>query len=184
MRSQPPKIPLRFLRWFCQPDLLKYIEGDLIELFEENVEQKGKRKARLHFTWEVLKLFRLGIIKSKRSITQINYWTMFKNHLKIALRVFKKEKFFTAVNVLGLACGVWCALLTFYWCMDEYSYDRFHEKGDHLYRIMMNLDLNGENYTDEGTVYPLGDILVEDFPEVKSRVRYSVDEPIAATLNG
>ncbi len=172
------------LRWFCRPDLLKYIEGDLIELFEENMEQKGEKKARLLFAWEVVKLFRPGIIKSKRSITQINQWTMFRNHLKMAFRVFRKEKFFTGVNVIGLACGIWCALLTYYWCMDEYSYDRFHEKGDHLYRIMMNLDLNGENYTDEGTVYPLGDILLEDFPEVKSRVRYSVDEPIAVTLNG
>jgi len=30
---QPPRLPLRALRWFCSPELLEDVEGDLNELF-------------------------------------------------------------------------------------------------------------------------------------------------------
>ncbi len=180
--NHPPRLPLRFLRWFCRPELLRYIEGDLLELHEENAQAKGATQANWMFAWEVVKLFRPAIIKSSRSITHIKPRIMLLNHLKIAFRVFKKEKFFTAVNVVGLASGIWCALLTYYWCADEYRFDRFHENGDRLYRVLMNLDVNGANYTDEGTAYPLGDALLEDFPEVAARTRYSQAEPVAVTI--
>jgi putative ABC transport system permease protein len=49
MKTNPPQLPLRFFRWFCHPKLLKYIEGDLIELYEERVKEKGKRTADIKF---------------------------------------------------------------------------------------------------------------------------------------
>ena len=42
----PPKLFLRFFRWYCHPKLLKYIEGDLMELYKERLKEKGKAKGR------------------------------------------------------------------------------------------------------------------------------------------
>lgn len=109
---------------------------------------------------------------------------MMKTNLKVAFRIFRLEKFYTTVNIIGLACGVWCALMTAFWVQDELSYDQFHEKGDRIYRVLMNINLDGEIYTDEGTAYPVGDVMVEDIPEIEERVRYSYPEPVALTVNG
>jgi hypothetical protein len=38
--STPSKLLLRFLHWFCHPDLIEDVEGDLMELYEENVKKK------------------------------------------------------------------------------------------------------------------------------------------------
>ena len=109
--NNPPKIALKFFRWFCREDLQKYIEGDLFELFEEQVETKGLNKARLLFTWEVLKLFRPDIIRLNRSITQINQWTMFKNYLKVGVRNLLRYKAFSFINIFGLAVAMVVTLL-------------------------------------------------------------------------
>jgi len=61
-RDNPPKLALRFFRWFCHPKLMKYIEGDLMELYDERFNEKGKRNADLRFIIDVLLLFRPGII--------------------------------------------------------------------------------------------------------------------------
>ncbi|MEQ8469921.1 MAG: permease prefix domain 2-containing transporter [Marinoscillum sp.] len=59
----PPKLTIHFLRWFCDPQLLEDVEGDLQELFNRRVA-KQPSKARIIFYWDVLVLFRPGIIRS------------------------------------------------------------------------------------------------------------------------
>ncbi|MEQ9166428.1 MAG: permease prefix domain 2-containing transporter, partial [Fulvivirga sp.] len=61
----PPRFALRFFRWFCHPDLLSPIEGDLMELYHERVEEKGELKANLKFIMDVMLLFRPGIIRHR-----------------------------------------------------------------------------------------------------------------------
>ncbi|MEP0985704.1 permease prefix domain 2-containing transporter [Ekhidna sp.] len=45
MNKTPPKYPLRFFRWYCHPDLVRPIEGDLMELYEERIQKLGKKQA-------------------------------------------------------------------------------------------------------------------------------------------
>jgi putative ABC transport system permease protein len=52
MKTKPPALPLRFFRWFCHPKLRDSIEGDLMELYEEQAKEKRKRKADLKFIIE------------------------------------------------------------------------------------------------------------------------------------
>ncbi len=65
----PPKLFLKFFRWFCHPDLRKPIEGDLMELYDEHVTQIGKKKANRKFIKDVLLLFRRDIIKPQEGLT-------------------------------------------------------------------------------------------------------------------
>lgn len=60
---------------------------------------------------------------------------MFGNHLRVALRSFRKQKLFTVINVLGLAIGISASLVIYLIVQHEFSYDRFHQDGDRIYRV-------------------------------------------------
>src|SRR5690606_583304 len=55
--NTPPKLFLRFFRWYCHPKLVKHIEGDLMEVYNERLKETGKRKADAKFVVDVLTLF-------------------------------------------------------------------------------------------------------------------------------
>ena len=64
MSPLPPKWSLMFFRWYCKEPLQEGILGDLEEEFEEDVQKKGLKRARWQFTWNVIRFFRPGIIRS------------------------------------------------------------------------------------------------------------------------
>lgn len=96
---------------------------------------------------------------------------MLRNYFKIAFRQIKKQKFYSAVNIMGLAIGVTCCLLITLYIQDELSYDQEHPNVDNLYRVVR------DNYTEAGsarvTVTPprLAQALVEEIPEVTMAAR-------------
>ena len=108
IKTQPPRWALNFFRWYCKLAYQEDIEGDLLERFERNVEEVGVRKARWRFTKDVLQLFRPGIIRSFGVPHQLAEVDMFKNNFKIASRHLLKHKYYSVINVLGLAIGFIC----------------------------------------------------------------------------
>src|SRR5690349_24863609 len=99
MRPYPPKLPLRFFRWYCHSKLKKYIEGDLMELYDERVKEFGKRKADVKFMVDVLLLFRPGIIKPSEDYQPENHYAMFRNYLTVGIRNILKYKAFSFINI-------------------------------------------------------------------------------------
>ncbi|HTD92252.1 MAG TPA: ABC transporter permease, partial [Chitinophagaceae bacterium] len=51
------------------------------------------------------------------------------------MRNLLRNKVLSFINITGLSIGLACCLLIFLYTKDELSYDRFHAKGDQLYRI-------------------------------------------------
>lgn len=93
--NKPPQLPLRFFRWFCHPKLRDNIEGDLMELYEEQKAQSGKLKADLKFTLDVLLLFRPGIIRPAEGYQKLNNYGMLKNYFKISWRSLLNQKMYS-----------------------------------------------------------------------------------------
>ncbi|HZY38459.1 MAG TPA: ABC transporter permease [Mucilaginibacter sp.] len=60
---------------------------------------------------------------------------MIKNYLKTAWRNLWKNKFFSAINILGLALGMACSILILLWVQNELSIDSFHINGSRLYQV-------------------------------------------------
>lgn len=60
---------------------------------------------------------------------------MLKNHLKIAWRNIVKNKVFSILNIVGLATGLLCSLLIYFWVSDELAVDKYHENIDRLYSV-------------------------------------------------
>jgi putative ABC transport system permease protein len=63
---------------------------------------------------------------------------MLRNYVKTALRTLLRYKGYAAINVIGLAIGIACAVLILLWVADEWQHDRFHAGADHIYRVAFN----------------------------------------------
>jgi putative ABC transport system permease protein len=93
------------------------------------------------------------------------------NYAKIALRKMRRQKGFSFINIAGLSVGMACCILILLWVRDENSYDRFHENGDRVYRILSVDRAGGGDSWDTSSPAPLGETLVRDFPEVLRATR-------------
>ena len=163
---RPPKVPLRLLKWFCDPDLIEDVEGDLSELFALRYAE-NKFKARLLFFWDVLLLFRPGIIRSLQFLKGQTQITMLTNYFKVALRNALRYKGYTLLNLLGLVVGIATSILIMLWVEDEVSINRFHENGDQIYRVFRNMRQSGGMVNTVPSVpKPAGDLVKAEYSEV------------------
>ncbi|MEL7005902.1 MAG: permease prefix domain 2-containing transporter, partial [Bacteroidota bacterium] len=112
-KHQPPKLPYRFFRWYCHPDYLEDLEGDLLERFETTRKETGQRDANWQFIKDVLKLFRPGLIRPVGLSDRLINDGMYKNNFKIAYRNILKDKIFAVLNVFGLALGIAACIIIF-----------------------------------------------------------------------
>jgi len=69
---------------------------------------------------------------------------MFRNFFKIAYRNLLRSKGFSIINISGLAIGMASAILILLWIQNEYSHDKFHQKGDRIYTLNNQDRFNGE----------------------------------------
>jgi ABC-type antimicrobial peptide transport system permease subunit len=169
----PPKLFLRFFRWYCHPKVLKYIEGDLMELYDERLKRLGKKKADLKFSIDVLLLFRPGIIRPAEGYRNLNQYGMYKNYFMIGWRNLVKNKSFSIINIGGLSVGMAFALITGLWIQNELSYDSFHSNGDRLALVLKHTLFNDQKSTMQPTPYPLHEELKTSYPEVKRASKVS-----------
>lgn len=97
---------------------------------------------------------------------------MLKNFLLVAIRNFLRQRFYSFINVFGLATGLASAMFIFLWIQDEHNIDSGYKDSERLYKIIANLSLGGnEILTWENTPGPLGDAIQHEIPEVELCVR-------------
>jgi putative ABC transport system permease protein len=157
--SHPPKLLLWFFRWYCDPDFAEDIEGDLLERFEHRVEEQGSKYAKWHFTKDVLRLFRPGIIKTLSGTKKMNQYDMFKNYIKIAFRNIGKQRTSSLLNIMGLSLGIASSLLIILHVKQELSYEDSFGDAENTYRI--------SNTNWAKTSPPLKEFLQTNLPEAK-----------------
>ncbi|GAB4234744.1 MAG: hypothetical protein Tsb0034_08590 [Ekhidna sp.] len=69
---------------------------------------------------------------------------MIKNYLLTSFRHLLKQRFFTFLNVLGLAIGLSAFWLIQHYVTYERSYENFVENADDIYRVQLDVYRNGE----------------------------------------
>ncbi len=170
MRPQPSKTARALLKLFCDQAYHEEVEGDLDELFAENCQRFGKRKAVWlywvdvfkHFNWFFFTRRRFNLISQK----PLDMWS---NYFKVAIRNIFKHKGYSALNVLGLGVGMACAVLILLYSLHELSYDRFHTAADRI--AIAHTQLNNEAEPMSSAPNALVPYLVRELPEVESGVR-------------
>lgn len=92
---------------------------------------------------------------------------MFKNYVKVAWRNLRKHRFFSFLNVFGLAIGITCAVLIFLWVEDEVNFNTNFPKQDLVYYVPTNNEFEGETFTFFSTPGPLARDLKTEIPEIE-----------------
>ncbi len=69
---------------------------------------------------------------------------MFANYLKTCLRNLRRYKTYSSINVLGLSLGLCAALLLSLYLYDEFTFDRYHDKSDRTYRLLLEFTEPGQ----------------------------------------
>ena len=100
---------------------------------------------------------------------------MLENYLKISFRSMKRHKGYAFMNISGLAVGMACCILIMLYVQYELSYDRYHTKAGHIYRILIGRKaFNDQPFA--GSPPRLASALKDNCPEVihASRVKNEV----------
>lgn len=97
---------------------------------------------------------------------------MIRNYLLVAFRTMLRNKFFSAINALGLALGLAGFWIIMQYVTFERSYDNFHVNADNIYRVQLDQYKNNELIFKSSENYPaVGPALEKDFPEIVSNAR-------------
>lgn len=96
---------------------------------------------------------------------------MIKNYLKIAWRNLWRNKFFSTINISGLALGMACSILIILWVQNELSIDAFHANGARLFAVYER------QYYDNKVVgqYSVPGVLASEMKKVIPEVEYATN---------
>jgi putative ABC transport system permease protein len=90
---------------------------------------------------------------------------MLKNHITMFLRNLQRQRLFSLINLVGLTVSIASTLLIYLYVRHEFSYDRFHNDADRIFRINQTF-IWGENNNNQ-------------FASTGPGVAYAVKEEIA-----
>ena len=91
---------------------------------------------------------------------------------KIAFRNFRKNKFFSIINVAGLAVGLAGCFLILMYLQRELSFDQFLSDKDRIYQVALSASFGGDEFDTSNTPPPVGAALQSTFPEIEDYTRH------------
>ncbi len=92
-------------------------------------------------------------------------------NLTLALRVLLKNKFYSLLNILGLAVGLAVAVIIFLYVQSDLSFDKQHENHANIYRIDSKFNIGGKNDEYALSSQFLPQFLMTEYPEIQNYTR-------------
>jgi len=105
------------------------------------------------------------------------------NSIKVSLRKMRRQKWYSLISITGLAVGIACSVLILLWVRHELSYDRFHNNTEHIYRVIMEDNLNDGISIHPWLPFPLCPALENKFPEITAATRYRPEDMVVRYKN-
>jgi len=94
---------------------------------------------------------------------------MLKNLLLTSVRNLTRNKLYTLINLLGLATGIACFVLIALYVRYQRGYDRFVPNYERVYRVVGEIEMEGQGEHSSSMVFGLGPTLYHDHPELIER---------------
>lgn len=96
---------------------------------------------------------------------------MLKNFFISTSRSLWKNKGLSILNIAGLALGLTSFLLVTLYVIDELRYDRYNTHHDRIFRVHTELKYNDVTTSFAVAAPPVGEAMVDNFPEVERSAR-------------
>jgi ABC-type antimicrobial peptide transport system permease subunit len=93
---------------------------------------------------------------------------MIKNYFKIAYRSLLKNKVFSFINIISLSIGLSASFVIGMIVYYDFTFDKFHEDGDQIYRAVTDFKMPTEDFSNSGTPVPLGTELETKITDVET----------------
>ena len=93
---------------------------------------------------------------------------------KHSIRFLNKQKGYLLINIIGLSVGIACSLIIALFIIHELSYDKFNEKKDRIYRLIVNGRLQDREISYAMSYASWGPTMLEEFPEVEDFNRFII----------
>lgn len=176
-QQSPPRFAQTLFDWFCKGAIVEDLKGDIDELFIRNLTRMSASRARRIYWCQVMSLIFSYAIKSrkKRVTTHASSMldlSMLSNYFTTATRNLAKQRFFTIINVVGLATGMSVSLLFIAVISFINTYDDFQVNEDKIYRVITHVDSKEYTNVFASSPTPLYDKL-STFTGIDKMVRLS-----------
>ncbi len=115
-----------------------------------------------------------GLRKTQKETLQSENKTvkiMLKNYVTIAFRNLKKHRFYTFINIFGLAVGIASCLTIVMYINHELSFDRHHTDADRIFRVNCEIKFGPNHLKLAVCPAPLADAVRHDYPEIEHAAR-------------
>ncbi len=142
-KNIPPKRAASLLKWLVRAELTEEVLGDLEEKFHMDLNQYSSFRATLNYYYQVINYLRPFALKKTISMTTMNY-SMYKSHFKIGYRNMLADKWYSLLNIGGLALGMAATILIGIWVYGELSYNQEFENYDNIAQVMQTQTFSGE----------------------------------------
>ncbi|MEJ2728632.1 MAG: ABC transporter permease [Deltaproteobacteria bacterium] len=96
---------------------------------------------------------------------------MFSNFFIIALRLLRRDKLHSIINIIGLSIGIACCIIIMMYLQNELTYDQYHENADRIYRLGIKVTMGEQSAAYPGASWSFGKRLKEEYPEIEDYVR-------------
>lgn len=97
---------------------------------------------------------------------------MLKHYLKTAWRGVKRSKFFSLINIFGLALGMCACLLILQYVRYQFSFEDFQVNGNRIYRVQQDRYNNGKISTQWAAgAFAVGNHFKDDIPQIEAYVK-------------
>ena len=96
---------------------------------------------------------------------------MIGNYLQIAVRILRRHKLLSVIEVCSLSLAFGFCVLAYTLVSHEWSYDRFHEKGAHLYRVVLNFIPGWDRKRGDNAPVAMAEAIQNAVPQVEETVR-------------
>ena len=97
--------------------------------------------------------------------------SLIKHYLTSLIKAFRRDLFYSIINLFGLAIGLASAFLIYIYIQDELNFDKHFTDSERIYRLEANFNIKGKEDKFAVTQFPLGPTLMDEYPEIEANVR-------------
>lgn len=145
------------------------IIGDLLEEHERQLKENGSFRSKLALIWSAIRFTHPYLLLKKLTGSQKFSSALFFHQWQLSIRIIKKQKLVSSINIFGLSLSTAFIILTFFYIRFEKQFDQFHKNKDHIWRVYQT-NLNpetGQKIRESAiTSIPLGQDLNDEIPQI------------------